>query len=101
MKFVNRKAELKSLESKWQENKPQLFIVYGKRRVGKTELIKQFIKDKPAIYFLADRRTTSEQLKELGRIIGEYFKDDILIKNGFSDWLEVFSYLKKDRKSVV
>ena len=94
MKFVNRKAELKSLESKWQENKPQLFIVYGKRRVGKTELIKQFIKDKPAIYFLADRRTTSEQLKELGWIIGEYFKDDILIKNGFSDWLEVFSYLK-------
>lgn len=94
MKFINRKAELKALEGKWQEDKPQLFIVYGKRRVGKTELIKQFIKNKPAIYFLADRRTTSEQLKELGRIVGEYFKDDILIKNGFSDWLEVFSYLK-------
>lgn len=94
MRFINRKSELKALENKWQENKPQLFIVYGKRRVGKTELIKQFIKNKPAIYFLADRRTTSEQLKELGRIVGEYFKDDILIKNGFSDWLEVFSYLK-------
>jgi hypothetical protein len=94
MKFINRKAELKALENKWQENKPQLFIVYGKRRVGKTELIKQFIKNKPAIYFLADRRTVFEQFKELGRIIGEYFKDDILIKNGFSDWLEVFSYLK-------
>jgi len=41
MKFVNRKAELQALENKWQqEDKPQLFIVYGKRRVGKTELIK-------------------------------------------------------------
>lgn len=82
------------MESKWREDEPQFFIVYGKRRVGKTELIKQFIKNKPAVYFLADRRTTVEQLKELGRIVGEYFKDDILIKNGFSDWLEVFSYLK-------
>lgn len=94
MRFINRKAELKALENKWQENQPQLFIVYGKRRVGKTELIKRFIKNKPAIYFLADRRNTVEQLKELGRIIGEYFKDGILIKKGFINWIEVFIYLK-------
>lgn len=102
MKFINRKAELNALEKKWMENEPQLFIVYGKRRVGKTELIKQFIKNKPAIYFLADRRTTIEQLKELGRIIGEYFKDNSLIKKGFSDWIEVFSYLKnKTTKKLI
>ena len=94
MPFINRAQELKALNEKWQSNIAQFFIIYGKRRVGKTELIKQFIKDKPAIYFLADKRTTQEQLRELGQIVGSYFKDEILIKNGFSDWLEVFLYLK-------
>ena len=82
------------LNEKWQSNIAQFFIIYGKRRVGKTELIKQFIKDKPALYFLADKRTTADQLRELGQIVGNYFKDEILISNGFSDWLEVFLYLK-------
>ena len=94
MPFVNREQELKTLNEKWQSNIAQFFIIYGKRRVGKTELIKQFIKDKPAIYFLADKRTTVDQLRELGQVVGSYFKDEILIKNGFGDWLEVFSYLK-------
>lgn len=95
IKFINRKSELAGLEEKWREKSAQLFIVYGKRRVGKTELIKQFIKKKPGVYFLADRRTHRDQLKELGRIIGRYFKDSILARSGFSDWLEVFDYLKE------
>jgi AAA+ ATPase superfamily predicted ATPase len=94
MPFINREQELKVLNEKWQYNIAQFFIIYGKRRVGKTELIKQFIKDKPAIYFLADKRTTADQLRELGQIVGSYFKDEILIKNGFGDWIEAFSYLK-------
>ncbi|MFA5248293.1 MAG: ATP-binding protein [Patescibacteria group bacterium] len=94
MPFINREQELKVLNEKWQSNIAQFFIIYGKRRVGKTELIKQFIKDKPAIYFLADKRTTADQLREFGQIVGNYFKDEILIKNGFGDWLEAFLYLK-------
>ncbi len=94
MAFINRVQELTVLNENWQSHIAQFFIVYGKRRVGKTELIKQFIKDKPAIYFLADKRTTAEQLRELGQIVGNYFKDEILIKNGFSDWIEAFLYLK-------
>ena len=94
MPFINREQELKVLNEKWQSNSAQFFISHGKRRVGKTELIKRFIKDKPAIYFLADKRTTADQLRELGQIVGNYFTDDILIKNGFGDWIEAFSYLK-------
>lgn len=94
MKFINRQRELKALNDRWAENKAHLFIFYGKRRVGKTELIKQFIKGKPSIYFLADRRSPIGQLKSLGRVVGEYFSDEILIKNGFSDWLEVFDFIR-------
>ncbi len=94
MTFINRKSELSSLEEKWREGKPQLFIVYGKRRVGKTELIKQFMKGKNALYFLADKRTSREQLKELGRIVGTHYNDALLAKRGFDEWLEVFEYLR-------
>lgn len=94
MKFINREEELKALNSKWAENKPHFVIIYGKRRVGKTELIKQFIKDKKCVYFLADKRTELEQLRELGSLVGGYFKDSMLKERGFNHWLEVFQYLK-------
>lgn len=94
-KFINRKIELDSLNKKWQENKSHLIIVYGKRRVGKTELIKQFIKNKPSVYFLADKTTSAEQLKELGWLMGSHFHDSILKQQGFPSWIEVFKYLKE------
>ena len=99
MKFINRKTELKSLNDKWAEKKSHFVIIYGKRRVGKTELIKRFIKDKPAVYFLADKRTELEQLKELGRIVGHFSNDSLLDARGFNDWLEVFRYLKERSKT--
>ena len=52
MKFVNRESELNFLNEKWLEESAQLVIIYGKRRVGKTEISIQFAKDKPHIYFL-------------------------------------------------
>jgi AAA+ ATPase superfamily predicted ATPase len=101
MKFINRKKELASLEEKWASQEPQLVVIYGKRRVGKTELIRQFGKEKPFLYFLADKRSHGEQMKELGRLAGEFFDDVILAKNGFSDWLEAFEYFAKSKKRFV
>lgn len=101
MKFINRKKELAQLNEKWKSGNSQLFIIYGKRRVGKTELIKQFGKGKPFIYYLADKRNQTEQLKELGRIAGEFFNDIILAKRGFADWIEAFQYFKNSKRRFV
>lgn len=97
-KFINRKLELDLLEKKWAEKKAQFFVIYGKRRVGKTEIIKQFMKNKAGVYFLADKRTEIEQLKEAGRLLGERYSDPIIRNRGFQDWLEVFEYLKRHNK---
>jgi len=94
MIFVNRKKELKALNDWWRVKLPQLIIIYGKRRVGKTELIKQFIKDKPAVYFLADKVGEKDNLKALSKSIGSFLKDSLLEKNGFGDWYDLFAYLK-------
>jgi len=95
MKFINREPELTALEGKWLTNKPQFFVLYGKRRVGKTELIKQFMKGKPGIYYLADKRTIKEQLIELSQLLGNYFNDQFLLQRPLTGWLEVFLYLKE------
>ena len=95
MKFINRERELRALERFWQEDQAQFIVIYGKRRIGKTELIKQFIKEKPHIYFLAQKIIEHENLKLLGESVGEFFNDEILARNGFENWNWFFQYLQK------
>lgn len=52
--FINREVEIAFLEQKWNEPKAQFIVLWGKRRVGKTELARQFIKGKPHVYFLSE-----------------------------------------------
>ena len=98
MQFINRERELSALKKFWQEKNAQLIVIYGKRRVGKTELIKQFIREKPHIYFLAQKINEHENLKLLGEAAGEYFDNDILKRKGFENWKWVFEYLRKNVK---
>ena len=95
MAFINRERELKALEKFWQGNEAQLIIIYGKRRIGKTELIKQFIKEKPHVYYLAQRINERENLRLLGEAIGEFYNDDILKRTGFQEWKWFFEYTQK------
>lgn len=95
MPFINREEELKFIHEAWERSAANLIVVYGKRRVGKTELIHQSIKDKAAIYYLADKRSQKEQLMELGRLFGSQFSDFLVEKQGFTDWIDIFRYLKE------
>jgi hypothetical protein len=90
--FINRAKELAALETSWENNRASLIICYGRRRVGKTELIKQFLEDKPGLYFLADRLSEQENLRVLTRLAGDFFNDPFL--GEFADWYAFFSYLK-------
>ncbi|MCI4445676.1 MAG: ATP-binding protein [Candidatus Aminicenantes bacterium] len=98
MKFIDRERELNNLKAWWASKDAQLIVIYGRRRIGKTELIKHFIKDKPHIYFLAQQISEAENLKTLGKIVGEYFDDMILKEKGFDNWSTFFEYLKKHVK---
>ncbi|MBU4300015.1 ATP-binding protein [archaeon] len=67
MRFINRHVELKELEDCYAFSKKRLFsvVIYGMRRVGKTELIKEFSKDKESIYFFVyDNKTSKALLSE-------------------------------------
>jgi len=45
--FINREAELTQLENLYATGRAELFILYGRRRVGKTELLRAFCEGKP------------------------------------------------------
>ena len=49
--FIGRKNELKFLNDKYNSNKAELVVLYGRRRVGKTETLSEFFKNKPGIFF--------------------------------------------------
>ena len=101
MNFVNRDSELSFLRQAWQENKSQLVVVYGKRRVGKTALVKEFSKDLPHIYFLADKAPDRDQLAQLSEKVGLHFQDDFLLSRGFGTWYDFFKYIKSKGKFVM
>jgi len=100
MRFVNREIELNFLNEKWRQNSAQLIIIYGKRRVGKTEISVQFAKNKPHIYFLCERLAAHNQLKKFTEAVGKHFKDEFLPREGFRDWEEAFKYIAGKRKKL-
>ena len=62
MKFVDRKKELDRLQTSLKREKPQLIILYGRRRIGKSTLIKKVMDfGRGDIYFLADRTSEPSQ----------------------------------------
>ncbi|HQB60139.1 MAG TPA: ATP-binding protein, partial [Spirochaetota bacterium] len=61
MKFVNRENELKALNDEYKKDS-SFVVLYGRRRAGKTTLIKEFIADKRALYFFSDTQAEVYQI---------------------------------------
>lgn len=70
--FIGREKELTALNDLYNSGKFEFVVLYGRRRVGKTELIKQFIDDKNAIYFTGVESNAKQNLENLSTSILEY-----------------------------
>lgn len=96
--FKNRVKELSFLNELYEKNSAKLIILYGRRRVGKTELLKEFLKKHKGLYILARQESEKEQLKKISSQIAEYYKDDVLLLNPFISWDALFLYLSEKPK---
>lgn len=65
--FIGRRAELNALERRYRASHAALVPVYGRRRVGKTELLLRFSAGKPTVYFIASDRLPTPQLSDFMR----------------------------------
>ena len=88
--FIGRETELKFLEDKYKEKRAQLIVLYGRRRVGKTETLREFCKGKPHIFFSCTQTTDRVQLAKFSK---QLLREDIPAKqyiSEFEDWEKAF-----------
>ena len=88
--FIGREAELSFLESKYNADGGQLIVLYGRRRVGKTETLKKFCEGKPHVYYACRECTDGIQLKSFSE---KMLQEEIPAKSyidKFPDWERAF-----------
>lgn len=104
MKFLGREKEILDLEKEYARD-GGFVVIYGRRRIGKTTLIKQFIKSKTAFYFLATKEVESQSMKRFAGVIARTTGNSVMQKATFSDWLDLFQavadYKPNEKKVLV
>jgi len=93
--FVNREKELALLNREYESDAFAFSVIYGRRRVGKTTLIKEYVQDKPSIYFLVTLENFSIVLKRFQEIIADFLDDAFLRDIQLQDIKQLFEYLAK------
>jgi AAA+ ATPase superfamily predicted ATPase len=69
MTFIGRKAELAVLNERYQSNRFEFCVMYGRRRVGKTTLLNKFTQDKRSVFFSAMKTSAQDNLTALSAAI--------------------------------
>ena len=101
-KFIDRESELALLRELYNNGKSKLIILYGRRRIGKTELLREFLKKHKGIYLLARQEPEKNQLERFSVHIAEFFNDSVIRINPFLSWDAMFTYLSgKQRIPVI
>lgn len=88
--FIGRETELAFLQNKYDEDRGQLIVLYGRRRVGKTETLREFCKGKQHIFYSCTQSTDKVQLAKFSK---QMFKENIPAKqyiSEFADWESAF-----------
>lgn len=88
-KFVNRENELKFLDKKFSSEDFEMILVYGRRRVGKTELVKHASTNQRSIYHLVVEEEASKQLESLVETVSNEISD---YQPNIQKWEEFFEY---------
>jgi AAA+ ATPase superfamily predicted ATPase len=91
--FVNRKIELDQLSDLYRSERAELFVLYGRRRVGKTELLRAFCAGKAHIFFIATLSADSEQLATLSQQIWGFNHSETPEGFSFPSWEAAFRAL--------
>jgi uncharacterized protein len=91
--FINRKKELDLLTAMYRSNRAELFVLYGRRRVGKTELLRAFSEGRPHLFFIATLSADTEQLAVFSRQIWSFTHAEIPAGFSFPTWDAAFQAL--------
>jgi len=99
-KFIDREKDLSFLEKRYEEASAQVIVLYGRRRVGKSRLIQEFIRNKRSVYHLASRTVPHLQISDFMASAAREL-DDNRIPDLKSDWEVVFKHLTESEDRTV
>lgn len=90
IKFVNRNKEYKFLEDEYNRDGSSLIILYGRRRVGKTALASEFIKEKSALYFLVTEESEAQNRLAFKNMAADFIHNNLLKYANIDSWDLIF-----------
>ena len=88
--FIDREQEMETLTDEYNREGSSLVIMYGRRRVGKTTLISEFIRNKQALFFLASQESEVQNRNLFKEKAAEFINSDLLRNVTVSDWDTIF-----------
>ncbi len=91
--FIDREREFCILEEQYDSEDASFVVLYGRRRVGKTTLINEFLRRKGnGLYYLATEESAAQNLKAFRKQASVFIGNELLASSD-ADWLTVFQYL--------
>ena len=97
--FVGRQHEVKELEELCEKPDAKIIVVYGRRRVGKTELLEQTLRTNGLLKFEGrENRTEEQQMQFVMEQLAEYAGEPLLARLVVNDWIEVFKEIAERTK---
>lgn len=84
--FLNRIDELSALEEQWSANDARYFVLWGRRRVGKTELLSRFVEGKRALFFDSTDTTERSQLRAFSEELARASGNNLLAAQPATTW---------------
>lgn len=101
-RFVGRINELNELNTRYSGEKKEFGVIYGRRRIGKSEIIKEFIKDKDGFIFQAKKDNSYGNLRSFSYELNRYI--NTRVNYVYESWQEAFdtvSEYAKDKRFVL
>lgn len=91
--FIGREIELSEFDALYRQDRFQLFVLYGRRRVGKTTFLREFCKDKPCIFYSAEQSNDKLNLEKFSaRVFSHYGETDL---EPFASWEKALLYIHR------
>ncbi|NJE31455.1 ATP-binding protein [Thermococcus sp. 18S1] len=92
MEFIDREREIEVLSREWR-NRPSFVVLYGRRRVGKTRLMREFSQDKRTFFFTFPEAIKEVQMREFKRALASFLGDELILKVETDNWFDLLGYL--------
>ncbi|MCD8021612.1 MAG: ATP-binding protein, partial [Lachnospiraceae bacterium] len=91
--MIGRESELTQLEQLYESDQYEFLVMYGRRRVGKTTILQEFAGRHEVIFYSAQEKNDSLNLRDFSRIIQQHFDGQVIAP--FPSWEDAFCYITK------